>query len=268
MKNIFLLSFILCLTVCSCLDNDDISGNVDVFDKPTIKNDGGPLDQKIVSLYEKYNTYFKYEFEESEYRWNWTSKEIEDYTAADVNKAEEVIDTIVNSVYKIFPESFSQRYLAYKVLLVDSLYLNGSSVEMIDYDNGVNYIIIANVSDRFDDMDKDGLKFEYLSLFVEEFFSKMPYPAEFSEVSREAYALYSIRWKDPNNYAFLRRDRNTDNKPPTVAQDFGDYVAMIVNKTQEEKGALFAKNLDIKKKMNLVVKYFKDNFNITLPTVE
>lgn len=266
MKNILFLSFILCLTIYSCIDNDDISGTVDVFDKPVIKDDGSPLDKKIVSLYEKYNTYFKYEFEHDEYRWGWTSEQLEAYSFADIDKVEEVLDTIISNVYEVFPEEFSKKYMPFKVLMVDTL--ESSLYGMYTGDIGVNYVVVANVSDRFDDVNKDELKEELLSLFVEDLFSKVEYAAKFAQVSVEGYALPSIKKEDPNQFAFLRRDRNTNNKPPKVAQDFGDYVAMIVYKTKEEKEALFAKNFFIKKKMNLVIDYFKINYNITLPTVD
>lgn len=266
MKKILILSFLLSLTIISCMDNDDISGNHEVFDKPVIKNDGGPLDQKIVSLYEKYNTYFKYEFEEQEYEWGWTSNEIKNYSVADVNKVEEVIDTIVNGVYKVFPEKFAKEYLAYKVLLVDSLFTGGRWPDYYDYDIGVNYVIIANVSDEYDDKDKEELKEEYLSLFIEEMFSKIPYPSNFADISKEFYSKYWV--SSLSDYVFLRKDRNTGRKPPVVAQDFGDFVAMIVYKTQEEKEALFAQNIQYKYKMNLVINYFKEVFDITLPTVD
>lgn len=266
MKKILIFSFFLSLTLLSCMDNDDISGNLEVFDKPVIKNDGSQVDEKIVSVYEKYNTYFKYEFEDQEYRWNWTGNELRYYSAADINKVEEVIDTVVNGVYKVFPEEFAKEYLAYKVLLVDSLYTGGRWSDDLDYETGVNFIIIGNVGDRFDDKDKKKLKEELLSLFVEELFSKIPYPTDFASISAEYYSKYWV--SSLSAYAFLRKDWSSGRKPPKVAQDFGDFVSMIVYKTQEEKEALFAQNIKIKHKMNLVIEYFKDNFGITFPTVD
>lgn len=266
MKKILFLSFMFCLTLLSCVDNDDISGTVDIFDKPVIKNDGGPLDTKIVSLYEKYNTYFKYEFEHNEYRWNWTSEQLEEYSFADVDRVEEMLDFIISNVYEVFPEKFSKQYMPYKVLMVDTL--ENSLSGMLYGDIGVNYVVVADVSDRLDDVDKEDLKVNLLSLFVEEMFSKLVYPEKFSQVSLEGYALPSLKNIDPNDFAFLKRERVTDRKAPTVMQDFGDFVAMIVYLSQEEKEELFEKNFFIKKKMELVIKYFKDYYNITLPTVD
>ena len=268
MKKLLYISFLTSLLFTACIDNDDVEGELEIFEKPTLKNSGSELDKKIISLYDKYETYFKYEFEEKEYRWGWTGEEIEDYTVADINYVDRALDTIVKNVYEVFPEKFSKKYLSYKVLFVDSLYLDGSSKKLINYETGENYVIISNVSDRFETYDFKELNFEYLSLFIEDNFVKFSFPTEFYNVNSEAYNIISIRWDDPNDFGFLRRDRNTDNKPPTIAQDFGDYIAMIIHKTKDEKIALCEKQVMIKTKMNSVIKYFKENFNIDLPAIE
>lgn len=265
MRNIILIAFIL-FTAMACVDNDDISGKLEVFDKPVIKNDGSSLDKKIVSVYEKYNTYIKYEFEESEFRWNWRINELSTYELADKTKAEEVIDTIISSVYEPLGDEFAKEYLSYKVLLVSYLKLPLGGVRSAH--TGVNYVVVSNVGDSFDDIDKDKFKTDILSVFIEELFDRIPYPAEFATISKEFYSLYFIKDETKYGYGFLEKDRGSDRKPPMVAQDFADYVGMIVHKPAEVRNEIVENNFIVKKKMNLVIQYFKDNFGITLPLKE
>ena len=51
----------------------------------------------------------------------------------------------------------------------------------------------------------------------------------------------------------------------SYAQDFGDYVAFIALKKPSEKETYYAKNADVKRKVELVKEYFLENFGITLP---
>lgn len=278
------LYIIILLFFCleGCVDNDEVSGRMEIFEKPEL-SDATAANRKIKEMFEKYNTYCKYEFTTDEYEWDWTTRNSMEYTLAEEEYVPEVLDSLDKWVFQIFPEEFSKKYGPLNVLMVDSLgFVDAESiinwdtweVEYVYYFHYVeggelatNYMAIAPVSKRFKEQNMDDLKRWWLSLFVEKMFVQLPYPTKYARISAEGYNGYIGASEDVvTKYAFVRHSRDIvlGNKIP-IEQDFGDFVSFIVYTKPSEKEKYYAKNSNIKIKVELMKEYFLENFEITLP---
>lgn len=276
----------------SCRKDDAFKGEAITLPKPSFDTET-VLGQKAKTMYETYDVYFRTDFTAEDFGWDWT-KMVHvakpggtgvSYTKADVSKGVEIIDSVDNWVFKIFPIEFSKKYMARTVLMVDTMerILSGldDKMEHIMYEGYMlnNYLMIPYVSSRFDPLkDKRLLRESWLSLFIEKATVGMPaIPLAFSESSQAGYNQVSM-WNTTDvtkTYAILKRARTKERSILTASlqgwdmttkeQDFGDFVAFIVYTPEAEKQQTYLKNVNIEKKVKVVKQYFKENFDIELP---
>ncbi|HEY8387832.1 MAG TPA: putative zinc-binding metallopeptidase [Parasegetibacter sp.] len=268
--------------------SDPVKGNIEVFDAPNLPN-GTPMEQKIKQMYDKYGVWFQPDFDPITYSWNWDGRVAQTapnvggmrYTPADKNYVIPVIDSVDKWVFQIFPLEFSKKYLPLNILMTDTMenkYTSGTTVVHRIFEGYIatNYILIPYVSSRFDDeKGKRLLRESWLSLFVEKMLPRWPSIEQFAKHSETGYAKITFTNAEDVQalYAILKKGRTKQNSSTataawnrtTPAQDFGDFVAFLVYTPNDEKETIYAKNSLIRTKANLVVDFFKDNFNIDLP---
>lgn len=282
MKNIIIF-MLLCFISVSCVDNDDSDIKLDVPSQPEL-TDKTPVDSKIKKMYENYGCFVHYEFTEEEFTYDWSTHfSTPSYSPAKADKVVDVLDFIEEKVLSIFPTEFCQKYVPLNIYLTDTLMglysdWNGHAVN--------SKLIIGRVGEQFDELDKDELRDAWISIFVERMLAVWPYPTDFAIISDAGYNPSSILSNGTvityqyvaattdmvATYAILKFGRrgkynaNGRNMYTTsYAQDFGDYVAFIAFKKPSEKEIYYAKNADVKRKVELVKEYFLENFGITLP---
>ncbi len=290
------LIFIICLMsaifISSCQSKDDYKGDFEMIEEePSFSST--PAGLKAQEMYNKYGVIFKTEFTYEEFSWDWdnirtcnaTGTTGYRYTAADLNFAGEVMDSVDKWVFQIFPEEFIAGNMPIKILMADTIcnrftYLGKIVARILEGDLADNYTMIGYTSSRFTTAKKTRTLIEsWVSLFVEKMViaERLTVPSQFIELSRTGYAKLSFTNSENvvTNYGILKKGRMKQNTgsataawyATTPAQDFGDFVAFIVYVPDEEKETYYAKNAIVKTKANIVKKYFLDNFDIELPYI-
>ena len=246
-------------------------------------SDDTPVNAKVKEMYEKYGSYFIYKFDDLDLRYDWSTLiTLPKYKYPKENCIIDVLDFLDTEVLGILPTEL-RKYISYNVYLTDSLW--GSYNEW----NGhllKSKLILGRVGERFVDLDKIELRDAWLSLFVERMLDSWPEPTEFAQISNDGYnpsvtlpsgtvsknAYLASSTDIVGKYAILKFGRKgkynssgTRLHVTTFAQDFGDYVAFIMFKSQEEKEAYYAKNENVKRKVDLVKEYLLTNFHVVLP---
>lgn len=265
----------------ACVD-EDASTDVNVPSQIVLSDDT-PVNAKVKEMYEKYGSYFIYKFDDLDLRYDWSTLiTLPKYKYPKENCIIDVLDFLDTEVLGILPTEL-RKYISYNVYLTDSLW--GSYNEW----NGhllKSKLILGRVGERFVDLDKKELRDAWLSLFVERMLDSWPEPTEFAQISNDGYnpsvtlpsgtvsknAYLASSTDIVGKYAILKFGRKgkynssgTRLHVTTFAQDFGDYVAFIMFKSQEEKEAYYAKNENVKRKVDLVKEYLLTNFHVVLP---
>lgn len=116
----------------------------------TIPQGKSAADDRIVTLYKKYQTYFLYDFTNNDFRWNQTGirQASIKYTLANTEYVSNGLDLISDIWFKFYPEAFLVRKMPYKVFMADSLYFQSSptSTKTLSYaETGADNIAIGYV---------------------------------------------------------------------------------------------------------------------------
>ena len=282
MKNIICLFVVLWgYLMIACVD-EDASTDVNVPSQIVLSDDT-PVNAKVKEMYEKYGSYFIYKFDDLDLRYDWSTLiTLPKYKYPKENCIIDVLDFLDTEVLGILPTEL-RKYISYNVYLTDSLW--GSYNEWTGH-LLKSKLILGRVGERFVDLDKKELRDAWLSLFVERMLDSWPEPTEFAQISNDGYnpsvtlpsgtvsknAYLASSTDIVGKYAILKFGRKgkynssgTRLHVTTFAQDFGDYVAFIMFKSQEEKEAYYAKNENVKRKVDLVKEYLLTNFHVVLP---
>lgn len=116
------------LTFTSCADNDDDLGIIQVPNTEYVLPQGKntEADKTIVSLYEKYNTYFLYEFTEKDFQWSQVNAgSLDDasyrFDPISPEKVSALLEAIQKGWLDFYPENFLKKSLPFKVLLAENV---------------------------------------------------------------------------------------------------------------------------------------------------
>lgn len=146
---IYLCLFTLLLTG-ACSEDKEI-GNIPLLTEDYVLPQGkSSADNRIVELYNKYGTYFLYEFTSRDFEWIQVG--IDDpykyYTSADPLYVGDMLDLLQDIWFKFFPDEFLKKTLPYKVFLVDTLGREvRGTLKMCFFRMGDNKIAIGHCSD-------------------------------------------------------------------------------------------------------------------------
>lgn len=120
-----MLSFLL----SSCIDNDNELGLISVPEPEYSLPQGGneEADERIMALYEKYNTYFIYDFNPEDAKWslvtggNGGSLSSSTVMPARTDYLVKQLDLIDECFLRYYPENFLKKYLPYKVFMASTI---------------------------------------------------------------------------------------------------------------------------------------------------
>lgn len=286
----FLLGGMALLTVAltGCSDDDivaDSSLGETIYDAEDETE--GSRAKLINDFYEKYGTKILYNFKESDLAFNWTSLDKRWYVPANkegdyVERMVAYLDTVALADY---PTSFVKKFLPYRIFLVDSIcdratYSKYSLEDVLTLDT--HGLCVAHVGAAMDDMSdddwsniKEGVNSALLSSIID---NSSVEPTEFNELqasdfmvygetdplgelSDTEYMLYSYTWVnaeilDYYGMAFIMR--------PTLKEDFGYYMAFIMNNTKTKLDYVFNRFPIVKKRATLVYEYMLENAETNL----
>ena len=289
-----ILSLVLGLSGCykegalhASMENEKVYSE---YDLPQGDHD---YDKDILEMFKKYNTLFLYKYNPKDIYYN-TDEYVngtyfpeKDSTAAglfDVPSDEAWVGKQVKLLQELwldyYPEEFLRQQLPLKVFLVDSLYSAksgyGSPVELLNNNylvcRGVDYILVTYGSSRIDEMTKAD-KYEFKRVLHRVFldYLDIPVTVEFAAIGN--YTIFSNVNNKPYiyRYGFINWDNSS-----TPQRDWFSYIDAIVDHSYEEwvsdgpSGFLHpSKDTQgkIREKYNLVIEFFKTNYQIDLQKI-
>ncbi len=278
MKEIKLYLILLSTLLAGACAEDRKLGEVEPLEQGYVLPQGkSPADDRIVSLFDKYGTYFLYEYTEADFSWRQGSGSLNySYTAPDPQYAGDMLDLLNEIWFDFYPEEFHKKYMPRKVFLTGTLEISGSPIyaRIIQGQIAVGYC-----SDVLVDMSGE-MKTEFKSMLQSELLKDwlnrgvIAIPDEFYEVSDYSYAA-DIDDPDSPDYARARGFVATSDGSEWCgrvnwqtgmldrSEDLGSFISSMVSRTSEE----WASDLEyplIQQKYDILREYILENYKIDL----
>lgn len=268
----------------SCADNDDDLGTIQVpgadYVLPQGKN--AEADQTILSLYEKYNTYFLYDFTEKDFQWSQVNAgSLGDaayrFDPIAPEKVSDLLEAIQKGWLDFYPETFLKKSLPFKVLLAEDVQTQERTFDWSTWDYVISWVnkpsrhianqmALGNVSEPWAEMSafdkrsfKSYVQTDFLLYCVEQ--GLVEIPVEFYAVSDYTIDMgWSATDKDARNAGFVY-DPFTDfewsvDGTITKSGDVNAFVASLVYRTDAQWEDDLAYDL-VKRKYDILVSAFE-----------
>lgn len=250
-------------------------------------DDAGALGAQINDFYDKYGAKILYKFNASDLNFDWSSIDAKWYTPADQSGdyISRMITYLDETALADYPAAFVKKFLPYRIFLVDSLCDRSEYNEdyLTDYlELDTHGIAIAKVGPRMDEMSDDDwstLKESVNTSLMNSILATTGVePTEFQalneatfmidyledpegEFSAEEYSCFSATLVGATIMEFWGE---VYIMAPSDQQDFGYYVAYIMNNTKSKLDRVFARFPIVKRRAALVYEFMLDNADTDL----
>lgn len=288
---------ILCLAwgLSGCYHEDSLHASPEkenVYSEYDLPQGDHDYDKIIVEMFEKYNTLFLYKYNPVDVYYdkdkylNGTYFPEQDSTASglfyvpsDEAWVGKQVELLQELWLKYYPDAFLKR-LPLKVFLADSLYSAksglGTPVELLNITylvrRGIDYIMVTYGSSRIEKMTQ-AEKYEFKRSLHRVFLDHLDLPvtSEFAEVSNYTIFSNTNYKKYIHVYGFLNWENST-----TPQDDWFSYIDAIVDHPYDElisdgEYGYLHPSKDTQKrilqKYNMVIDYFKNNYQIDLQKI-
>ena len=198
-----LMTLGVCLSLTACNGDDvEIGDSIDILKEYSLPQQGASAaaNQMIVNFYNKYGSYFLYDYTEKDAFWSQASgsansQSIYHTVHGDLNNVEPMINFLYDNWLKYFPENFLKKGgVPYRVFLADSVYyerdFGGGYIRKYasNYLIGSNSIIIAGMNQipNMSDAEKKVRKIELINAIWNDFYNAngiLGVPQEFYDVT-------------------------------------------------------------------------------------
>jgi hypothetical protein len=192
MKKILFSIMIIGVLAASC-DKDMLDDPQPVPQDYTLPQGASAADSRIVSLFEKYGSYFLYDYTQRDFNWTMVSSNVSSYYFRAVlgspQYAGNMLDLLEEIWLDFYPDNFLKTNLPYRVFLADSIIQVYSYREVALYSRLTkNTISIAGMNDKIPTMsatDKRKMKNDIQRNFIMDLINnnKLTIPDEFYAVS-------------------------------------------------------------------------------------
>ena len=300
MKNRLFLLLLMAGVIVAC-DEDKLTPSApqEFYEFPQGDSD---YDREFVAFYEKYNTQFLYKYKESDFRWYVTSY-IPFYSVpADEAYVEKAYRFIKDRCLNPWGENFYKNILPMRILLASRIYsveqkygsVWDEGTQQWEYKSyndttnhasayGLNHIAFGYTSEQLDELTPE----EQLNTVGELNKSLIGYAASRNKIEIPAefvewYDKYRNNVWDGGEYGcgFLEYYKDMD-----AAYDFGLYVKYLTTMSEEafkawalsdevdssqdwdQASGTYKRTHAIKNKYEIVLQYFKTQFNINLHAI-
>lgn len=264
MKSI-LKSFVyiaLFAALCSCAGNDDDLGSIETPDMGYVLPQGknAAADQVILSWYQKYNTYFLYEFTEKDFQWSLVNAdklgdEAYRFDPISPDKVLPLLEAIQKGWLDFYSDDFLKKAMPYKVLLAEDVQTQERTFDWSTWEYVFtwvnkpsrhidNQMAIGNVNETWENMTarqkrtfKSYVQTDFLQYCVNQGFINIP--QEFYAVSDYGIEMsWSATSKDAREAGFVY-DSQADLEwsiDGTISKsaDVNAFIASLVYRTDEE----------------------------------
>ena len=278
MKEIKLYLILLATLLAGACAEDKKLGEVEPLEQGYVLPQGkSPADDRIVSLFDTYGTYFLYEYTEADFNWRQGGGSLSySYTAPDPLYAGNMLDLLNEIWFKFYPEEFHKRYMPRKVFLTGTLEVNGKSIytRIAQGQIAVGYCsdVLVDMPEEVRTEFKSALQSELLRDWINR--GVIVIPDEFYEVSDYSYAA-DVDDPDSPDYARARgfvaksdgtewsRRVNWQTGRLDSSEDLRYFIDSMVSRTSEE----WASDLEyplVQQKYDILREYILENYKIDL----
>ena len=272
------------MALTSCVDNDDDLGDIQVPDVDYVLPQGknAEADQTIVSLFQKYHSYFLYDFTETDFQWsqvntNTVGDAAYRYDPIAPEKVSKLLEAIQKGWLDFYTDDFLKKALPYRVLLAENVQIQERTFDWDTWDyvlawvnkpsrHIANQMAIGNIEEAWAQMSasekrafKSYVQTDFLLLCIEQgivsipasFYAVSDYQVKLgwnstTEKARDAGFVY-----DPQAKLEWSIDGNI-----TKSADINAFVASLVYRTDKEWEGDLAYDF-VKRKYDILVSAFE-----------
>lgn len=272
-----------CVLFCSCAKDTALGPDV-AFERDYVLPQGGnPVaDERIVTLYETYGSYFLYDFTVLDLNWNQVANSTSYKLAlGDPQYAGDMLDVLDEVWLKFYPTEFLKKNLPYRIFMADTIYTVLSYMDrptncVRTGDNSLAFGYMNADTKNMSAAEKLELKNTVQSLFFdllqvrgvitipEEFYKISDYSkAGSADVNSDDYArkrgfvanpLYGNEWCTYVNW---------QTKTLLQSDDLSYFLSSILRRTAEQWASDLTYPL-VKQKYDILVDHFKKEYNLDL----
>ena len=269
--------------LCSC--SKDVALGPDVeFERDYVLPQGGDAesDERIVELYERYGSYFLYDFTVADLNWNQVANStLYKLALGEPKYAIDMLNLLDEVWLKFYPEEFLKKNLPYRVFMADTVYSVLSYRDRPEIcvktgDNSLAFGYMNKDTKNKTAAEKLELKNTVQSLFFDllQVRKVITIPEEFYKISD--YSTKASR--DPNDPDYARKRGfvanpqygnewciyvNWQTKTLLQSDDLTYFLASILRRTSEQWESDLTYPL-VKQKYDILVDHFKKEYDIDL----
>lgn len=279
-----LISTLVAIVILSgCYDTETIESE---RGKPfeVVRDSDDPLDHYIYEFYKKYNTIIKYDYEILEWKWDWN--ELRDWTVIYQTDRDVLLDaakTFEQKFVNTYPDKFMKDFLPHTVFLAKTLTDNFNYDYNIEVACAYKHLTLGCIKDDFDTWD-DTKKTQWAAKIHQKYWSQwmvrlgyLVVPESFYEVSASYYNKnWGKGYDEPTDMCEMGfwTDRfgniNPSSKwvwPPEQIDDWKQFVSVIMAHNKQQLDEKMKGYPLLKTKADIVIKYFKDNYDLDIQTL-
>lgn len=273
-KYSLIISCLLAGTAFACSDDLTVDENLAEVGYDLPQGEAGSVDALIYDIYERYGTYVLYDFDEQDIRTEWTGQWYNNYSPVPEGSEQyirQTVEFLQEELLDGYTDDFVRRNLVYRIFLVDSLYENSYSDDLINLIDREHGWVIGNVGPRmaeWTDEDWNTLKTELTSLFTLAFYNAAPIrPTQFlalrytdliidgiedplGEYEEQRYSTYMV------GYIRGRVTGVTESwLRPEEDQDFADYITFLTTTPATELMHVLERFENVRERAKVLVPY-------------
>lgn len=272
--------------LCSCSKDVALGPDVELERDYVLPQGGDPdADERIMDLYEKYGSYFLYDFTVADLNWNQVANStLYKLALGEPKYALDMLNLLDEVWLKFYPEEFLKKNLPYRIFMADTIYMVLSYMDrptecVKTGDNSLAFGYMNEDVKNKTAAEKLELKNTVQSLFFDLLQTRkaISIPEEFYKISD-----YSTKASaDPNDADYARKRGfvanaqygnewctyvNWQTKTLLPSDDLNYFLSSILRRTSEQWASDLTYPL-VKQKYDILVDHFKKEYNLDLAKI-
>lgn len=279
--NKILIALCFACFIAGCKKDTPLKVSEPIKPDYTLPQGKSPADNRIVDLYNKYNTYFLYEYTETDFGWNQIGKRESAFhaTKADPRFVGDILDLLQDKWFRFYPDEFLKDRMPYKIFLADSLYIEFDPMsKFLTYVHpGAENLALGYVNDQLRGRNaafKNNYKIRLNYIFLEMLINKksIELPAAFFVQSDYTRNTLANNLASPDyfkargfvqNYPSLEYTPVEGNKKDDVIS----FIKTMVSLKKMEWDRQFLNYPLLKNKYDILQTYFLTKYNVNLQQI-